>query len=121
MLSGIGQQPAYGTNNAASNPKARSANDQTGSLSQEIVSDQAQLNDWITCVSANTPKGKAEIQTLTARINAAKQHITQLNAAKDAAATSANQPASTPSSATPAASAATHASSRQGSLVDTWA
>jgi hypothetical protein len=99
MLSGVGLQFTYGTNDAASNPKARATNDQSGALSGEILRDQVQLNDWLTCVSANTPKGKAEIQSLTARINAAKQHITKLDAEK----------------------AATREPSRQGSLVDTWA
>lgn len=129
MLSGVGLESTYGTNDAASNPKARATDDQSGALSGEILHDQVQLNDWLTCVSANTPKGKAEIQSLTARINAAKQHITKLNAEKAATTASANQPSST-QRATPSAAettkntdpaAATREASRQGSLLDTWA
>lgn len=108
MLSGVGQQSTYGTHTAVSNPKARAANDQSGALDGEILRDQVQLNDWLTCVSANTPKGKEEIQSLTARISAAKQHVTQLT--QQTAATQQTRPAdSTPSD------------TRQGALIDTWA
>lgn len=127
MLSGVGPQSTYGTNSAATNPTARATDDQSGALSGEILRDQVQLNDWLTCVSANTPKGQAEIQSLTARINAAKQHINKLNAAK-AAAAPASQLSRTQRNTPPAAKttpttdpAATHSSSRQGSLLDTWA
>ena len=129
MLSGVGLQSTYGANDAAGNPKARATDDQSGALSGEILRDQVQLNDWLTCVSANTPKGQAEIQSLTARINAAKQHITKLNAEKAATAAPTNQPSST-QRATPSAAettrntdpaVATHEASRQGNLLDTWA
>jgi hypothetical protein len=44
--------------------------------------DLTRLNDWLTCVSANTPKGKAEIQSLSTKISGAKAQITRIQAAQ---------------------------------------
>ena len=49
-------------------------------LQGEIRRDRSQLNDWVTCVSATTPKGKEEIQSLSARISAAKGQIARITA-----------------------------------------
>ena len=44
-------------------------------LQNLIRQDQAQLNDWTTCVSAKTPKGQSEIKKLSAEISADKEQI----------------------------------------------
>jgi hypothetical protein len=44
-------------------------------LEGRIRQDQVQLNDWTTCVSANTPKGQSAIQKLSGEISADKEQI----------------------------------------------
>ena len=102
--------------------------DQTGALNAEIRRDQAQLNDWVTCVSAKTTKGQVEIQSLSARISGAKQRIARLNEEQGAAEGSAVQrsnnqasASSTSDTAKPTAAVSTRAIARTGGLVDTWA
>jgi hypothetical protein len=48
------------------------------SLSGQIRQDKIQLDDWTTCVSAQTPRGQAEIQRLSGAISAAKEHEQQV-------------------------------------------
>ncbi len=50
----------------------------TASLQGRIRVAREQLNDWVTCVSATTPKGQAEIRSLSAQISAAQQQIQRL-------------------------------------------
>jgi hypothetical protein len=59
-------------------PATASAKDKSAALEGQIRLAREQLNDWVTCVSATTPKGKAEIGSLSAQISAAQQHISQL-------------------------------------------
>jgi hypothetical protein len=56
----------------------RATQSATAALQGQIRSAREQLNDWVTCVSATTPKGQAEIQSLSAQIAAAQDHIHQL-------------------------------------------
>lgn len=65
------------------------------------------LQDWLTCVSASTPKGKAEIQSLSAQVSAAR------------AAISRAQQQSAP--AAPSAPAASHTASATTGRLDVWA
>ncbi|HEY6925507.1 MAG TPA: hypothetical protein VI653_18660 [Steroidobacteraceae bacterium] len=127
MLGGVGHQSAYGTNSINSKAVTPGPGDQTAALNGQVRHDQIQLNDWLTCVSAKTPKGKAEIESLSARISSAKQHI-----AKDQAATwSVSQPDdSSPTSKVvlkPSASrgvtayGANSAADRRSMLLNTWA
>lgn len=55
------------------------------SLEGRIRQDQAQLNDWTTCVSAKTPKGQAAIQKLSGAISAAKEDIARALQSQSAA------------------------------------
>jgi|SRR5665213_1187877 len=48
------------------------------SLEGQIRAAREQLNDWVTCVSATTPKGQSEIRSLSAQISAAQEHIDRL-------------------------------------------
>jgi hypothetical protein len=48
------------------------------SLQDQIRAAREQLNDWATCVSATTPKGQAEIRSLSAQISAAQERINRL-------------------------------------------
>jgi hypothetical protein len=50
----------------------------TASLEGRIRAARQQLNDWVTCVSATTPKGQAEIRSLSAQISAAQEQIQRL-------------------------------------------
>jgi hypothetical protein len=42
----------------------------TAALQGLIKRDQSDLNDWVSCVSAKTPKGKSEIQKISGVANA---------------------------------------------------
>jgi hypothetical protein len=55
-----------------------SAQHTTASLEGQIRAAREQLNDWATCVSATTPKGQAEIRSLSAQISAAQERINRL-------------------------------------------
>jgi hypothetical protein len=79
----------------------------TAALQGQIKRDQLDLNDWATCVSAKTPKGKAEIQKISGEISAAKERIAEIQASKGASATPSHS--STPESRD------------HGGLVDVWA
>jgi hypothetical protein len=56
------------------------------SLQDQIRAARAQLNDWVTCVSATTPQGKAEIRSLSTQISAAEEQIDRLPPATGATA-----------------------------------
>jgi hypothetical protein len=104
----------------------------TAALQGEIQRDQLDLNDWVTCVSATTPKGKEEIRKISGEISSAKQRITKIEAGKPRTPTSASNASNTAvASATtspplPTASATTvsHSDARamqgQGGLIDVW-
>ena len=50
----------------------------TAALQGLIKRDQSDLNDWVSCVSAKTPKGKSEIQKISGEISAAKEQIARI-------------------------------------------
>lgn len=52
-----------------------SSPDPVPALQGVIRRDEEDLQDWLTCVSASTPKGKAQIQSLSAQISAARAAI----------------------------------------------
>jgi hypothetical protein len=58
-------------------------------LEGQIRAAREQLNDWVTCVSATTPKGQAEIRSLSAQISAAQEQINHLRPATAAAGAAA--------------------------------
>jgi hypothetical protein len=68
VVSAIGLS-AYGFSGSTSGPGGVAA------LEGRIRQDQVQLNDWTTCVSANTPKGQSAIQKLSGEISADKEQI----------------------------------------------
>jgi hypothetical protein len=72
---------------------AHSASNSAAALQAQISTDQLQLNDWVTCVSASTPKGKAEIAALSGRISAAKEHIARIRATEAAGPAAPSSPA----------------------------
>ncbi len=93
----------------------------TAALQGQIKRDQLDLNDWVTCVSAKTPKGNAEIQKISGEISAAKERIAQIQASKSGAPTTApGSTATAGASATPSHSSALETRDH-GGLVDVWA
>ena len=60
-----------------------------GALNGQIRSDEQQLDDWTTCVSAKTTKGHAEIQRLSGALSAAREAVARAAATNAAAATPA--------------------------------
>jgi hypothetical protein len=56
------------------------------SLQDQIRAAREQLNDWVICVSATTPQGKAEIRSLSTQISAAEEQIDHLPQATAASA-----------------------------------
>lgn len=103
----------------------------TAALQGEIQRDQLDLNDWVTCVSATTPKGKAEIQKISGEIGSAKQQIARIEASKPASTTALNSnmsavastttaPHSQAASATTASRSSAHAVHGHGDLIDVW-
>jgi hypothetical protein len=65
------------------------------SLTGQLRRDQAQLDDWTTCVSAKTTKGQAEIERLSGAVSAEREQIERAQA----------QPAGNSSSPAPEAGA----------------
>jgi hypothetical protein len=65
MVSAVGSSPFANSFAGSSVP----------ALEGRVRQDQAQLNDWTTCVSAKTPKGQAAIQKLSGEVSAAKEAI----------------------------------------------
>jgi hypothetical protein len=70
-------------------------------LQGQIQRDKLDLNDWVTCVSAKTPKGQAEIQKISGDLSGAKDRLARIEAT------------SSPSGA--------HEMRDHGGLVDVWA
>jgi hypothetical protein len=66
---------------------SQSTQSTAASLEGQIRAAREQLNDWVTCVSATTPKGQAEIRSLSAQISAAQEHINRLRPDSSNAAT----------------------------------
>jgi hypothetical protein len=101
-------------------------------LQGEIQRDRVDLNDWVTCVSATTPKGKAEIQKFSGEIGSAKKQIATIEANKPRAPTAApnsittavasatTSPASQAASATAASLSSAPAVRGHGGLIDVW-
>ncbi|MBS0379483.1 MAG: hypothetical protein JSS29_13420 [Proteobacteria bacterium] len=75
---------------------AVSAASSIGALNGQIRSDQQQLDDWTTCVSAKTTKGQAEIQRLSGALSAAREAVTRAEATHAAAVSSGGAPATAP-------------------------
>ena len=68
---------------------SRSAQRTAASLEGQIRAAREQLHDWVTCVSATTPKGQAAIRSLTAQISAAQEQINRLQPTAGAPRTAA--------------------------------
>ena len=104
----------------------------TAALQGEIQRDRLDLNDWVTCVSATTPKGKAEIQKISGEISSAKQQITRIEASKPhtptiasrssntAVASPTTPPPSPAESSTTTPPSGARATQSQGGLIDVW-
>jgi hypothetical protein len=101
-------------------------------LQGQIKRDQLDLDDWVTCVSAKTPKGKAEIQKISGEINAAKEKIARIEANAPSSPTLAPSSSATAAAATPAKSASGASGTTpsdsgaqgvrdHGGLIDVWA
>jgi hypothetical protein len=71
---------------------AHSNQNTTASLEGQIRAAREQLNDWVTCVSASTPKGQAEIRSLTAQISAAEEKINRLSPAQSTSGAALSSP-----------------------------
>jgi hypothetical protein len=85
----------------------------TGALQGQIKREQSELNDWVTCVSAKTPKGKAEIQKISGEINAAKEQVARIESTQASGSASASDPVKFQ---------AGHSEARgPGLLIDAWA
>lgn len=55
-----------------------------GGLQAQLAQAERQLADCITCDTANTPSGKAKIQVLTARVQALKERLEEVETSKRA-------------------------------------
>ncbi|HKT72561.1 MAG TPA: hypothetical protein VJQ47_06695 [Steroidobacteraceae bacterium] len=97
-----------------------SGSDTVSAINGQIRQDQAQLNDWTTCVSARTTKGQAEIQKLSGQISADKEKIIKALETQAAASSAASiGPVAGPQTSTQHA-LLTSQPSRPGAL-DVWA
>ena len=77
-MSAPGAIPAYSP--AAGNGGPSFGVQSVAALAGQVQQDELQLQDWLSCVSAHTPKGQAAIRSLSARISAAKTRIATLQA-----------------------------------------
>jgi len=85
MLGAIGTSPALQNDRNTGGLRLPGAGTHSvAALEDQIRQKRVQLNDWVTCVSARTPKGQSEIQSLSAQISAAQQQINHLNNTKPA-------------------------------------
>jgi hypothetical protein len=71
---------------------AQSTQNTAASLEGQIRAAREQLNDWVTCVSATTPKGQAEIHSLSAQISAAQEKINHLAPTEGSAVAGSGSP-----------------------------
>jgi hypothetical protein len=62
---------------------------QSALLEGQIRIAREQLNDAVTCVSATTPKGQAEILSLSAQISAAQERLNHLRPTTNTTSTGA--------------------------------
>lgn len=85
----VGNIHASNPGQAAPALTSQSAKRTAASLQGQIRAAREQLNDWVTCVSATTPKGQAEIRSLSAQISAAQEQINRLQPTAGAASTAA--------------------------------
>ena len=85
----------------------------TAALQGQIERDQLDLNDWVTCVSAKTPKGQAEIQKISGEISSTKERLARIQASD------ASAPA-TAAATSPSASGVLEVPGHGGRL-DVWA
>ncbi len=67
--------PSDGPDTALTSQDTASAE---AALQDQLRAAREQLNDWVTCVSATTPQGKAEIRSLSTEISAAQEQIDHL-------------------------------------------
>jgi hypothetical protein len=115
MSNTLGALPATPTfANLGQRAKAATIPGSTGSaagLQAQISRYRSQLNDWVTCVSATTPKGKAEIQSISGKIAAIKEQIAKIQSTASA---------TKPSQASALQSSAAQSATSPGS-VDVWA
>ena len=58
--------------------------DPVPALQGMVRREEMDLQDWLSCVSASTPKGKAEIQSLSAQISAARAEISRAQQSQSA-------------------------------------
>ena len=79
MISALSASTATAT---AARPPRRSP-----SMDAQLSDARAKLDDWVTCPSAKTPEGKAEIKKATAQVNTAKAQIKQADDANAQAVT----------------------------------
>lgn len=82
------------------------------SLQAQLQRYEKQLSDCVNCASAKTPQGKADIDTISARISQVQQRLAQLDG-------NARTPA--PAPAATAATAAAGAGAVQGGTIDVYA
>lgn len=93
----------------------------TAALEGQIARDQVNLADWASCVSAKTPKGKAQIAAISARISAAKARIRKIEDAQRAASIKAGAPRSSDSVQAPSGSSNANRTHWVRGQLDVWA
>ena len=77
----------------------------TAGFDPQLARVEAQLADWLTCPSRNTPDGKAKIRELTDRIGAIKQRLRSAEIQAQIRRPAAASPRGAAPAAAPAASA----------------
>jgi hypothetical protein len=82
-----------GSSSATAVADASSAAPHGRGLDADLAKREVQLSDWVHCVSASTPRGKARIQEISAQISDIKA---QMKASEQAAAPKAAPAAGTP-------------------------
>jgi hypothetical protein len=93
----------------------------TAALQGQIKRDQLDLNDWVTCVSAKTPKGMAEIQKISGDISAAKERLARIEASNAGSPPTASSSIATAAVSATSSPSGASAVREHGGLVDVWA
>jgi hypothetical protein len=118
MVSPVGLS-AYGSGPQVTSGST-SGSSRVAALEGRIRQDQVQLNDWTTCVSANTPKGQSAIQKLSGEISAAKEQIARSLQAQSGSPSAASAASATEAQSVQAAASSGASGSSRAPLVDIW-
>jgi hypothetical protein len=117
MVSDVGTVANGAGIQAPSGVASTGGSSSAASLQGQIQQDRIQLDDWTTCVSSKTTKGRAEIQKLSSELSAAKDQLARALQSQP----QSSVPAAAKSVPDVRAISSSASASSYGGRVDVWA